>query len=226
LSENKVQEILAELRDVIGGRSRLIDALLPPLIFLISYITLGFQASLAAALITALIFTVIRLRRGQSAVNALGGVIGVLLALTMVLLVDRAEGFFLPGILTGGVTSLLAVVSALVGRPLVAVTSRLARRWPWDWYRHPRVRPAYTEVTWLWALYFGLRTLFQVDLFQEAATGPLALLNLILGWPGTIALLVVSYLYGTWRLQNLGGPSVEEFQSGATPPWDGQRRGF
>jgi hypothetical protein len=51
-------------------------------------------------------------------------------------------------------------------------------------------------------------------------------LNILLGWPATILLLVVSYLYGTWRLQNLSGPSVEEFEQGAKPPWDGQRRGF
>jgi hypothetical protein len=38
--------------------------------------------------------------------------------------------------------------------------------------------------------------------------------------------LIASYLYGTWRLRNLGGPSVEEFKSGAEPPWEGQQRGF
>jgi UPF0716 family protein affecting phage T7 exclusion len=47
-----------------------------------------------------------------------------------------------------------------------------------------------------------------------------------MGWPATIALLVVSYLYGTWRLNRLGGPSVEELQERASPPWEGQQRGF
>ena len=44
--------------------------------------------------------------------------------------------------------------------------------------------------------------------------------------PATMILLIVSYLYGTWRLRNLGGPSVEEFKSGTEPPWEGQQRGF
>jgi len=39
-------------------------------------------------------------------------------------------------------------------------------------------------------------------------------------------LLVVSYLYGIWRLGNLEGPSVEEFKLGQEPPWEGQKRGF
>jgi hypothetical protein len=38
--------------------------------------------------------------------------------------------------------------------------------------------------------------------------------------------LAVSYVYGIWRLRKLGGPGVEEFESGKEPPWDGQTRGF
>ena len=42
----------------------------------------------------------------------------------------------------------------------------------------------------------------------------------------TIALLVLSYLYGTWRLPSLQGPSVEEYRKGVEAPWKSQRRGF
>lgn len=54
----------------------------------------------------------------------------------------------------------------------------------------------------------------------------LALLNLLTGWPAIVLLLIVTYVYGIWRLQNLGGPSVEEFKAGAPPPWQGQKKGF
>jgi len=37
---------------------------------------------------------------------------------------------------------------------------------------------------------------------------------------------VLTYLYGTWRLARLGGPSVLEYKEGAAPPWSGQQRGF
>jgi hypothetical protein len=123
-------------------------------------------------------------------------------------------------------TVLLCLLSVLAGRPMVAWTSYITRRWPLDWYWHPKVRPAYSEVTWLWVVFFGLRLLLQFNLFQEQATGLLAVVNVVTGWPATIVLLIVSYLYGTWRLRNLGGPGVEEFKAGAEPPWTGQRRGF
>lgn len=88
------------------------------------------------------------------------------------------------------------------------------------------MRPAYSQVTWLWVVFFSIRLVLQIVFFREADTGGLALLNVLTGWPATLVLLVASYLYGSWRLGNLGGPSVEEFKAGSPPPWTGQRRGF
>jgi hypothetical protein len=108
----------------------------------------------------------------------------------------------------------------------VAWTSYIARRWPLDWYWHPKARPAYNEVTLAWAVFFAIRLGLQWSLFQEQAAGLLGVVQVVTGWPATIALLVISYLYGSWRLRHLKGPSVEEFKAGAEPPWTGQRRGF
>ena len=63
-------------------------------------------------------------------------------------------------------------------------------------------------------------------LYQQGAAGSLGLIRTVLGWPYTVLLLILSYLYGLWRLGKLGGPSVEEFQAGASEPWEGQKRGF
>jgi hypothetical protein len=127
---------------------------------------------------------------------------------------------------SGAATIFVAVISVVIGRPMVAWTSHLARRWPLAWYWHPRVRPAYSEVTWMWAFFFMLRSLVQYAVLRDGSVEQLALTNLITGWPATIALLVASYLYGVWRLKRLEGPSVEEFKAGAEPPWQGQVKGF
>ena len=226
MKSNKTRELIEEFRTVMTGRGNLVDAVLPPLIFLVANAWLGFEAAMVSALVLAVLFAAWRLIRKQSLWSALGGVGGVLLAILLVRLLGRAEGFFLPGIVTGAGTAVIAILSILIKRPMVAWTSFIARRWPWDWYWHPQVRPAYTEVTWLWAVYFGLRLLLQLNLFQDAAADLLAVFNLILGWPATVILLIVTYLYGSWRLQNLGGPSVEEFKENQPPPWTSQRRGF
>jgi hypothetical protein len=215
-----------EFRLVFTGRSNLIDSIVPPVIFLVVNALLGFQIAIWGSLAVALLITGFRLSRRQSLRYALGGVGGVVLAILVAKLIGRAEGYFLPGMVTGGLTILGCLLSVIVGRPLVAWTSYIARRWPLDWYWHPKVRPAYNEVTLAWAVFFAIRLGLQWSLFQEQAAGLLAVIQVVTGWPATIALLVISYLYGTWRLRHLRGPSVEEFRAGAEPPWTGQRRGF
>ncbi|MEJ2746912.1 MAG: DUF3159 domain-containing protein [Anaerolineae bacterium] len=223
---NKLSEILQELRAVVFSSRSLVDIILPPLLFLLLVNLLGFSYAIWGALSLAVLFVVWRIIRRQSIWTAVGGVVGVLLSLALVQVFNREEGFFLPGILTGIATILLAVGSIIAGKPMVAWTSYLARRWPLNWYWHPRVRPAYTEVTWFWAIFFLLRVGLQLNLFQAAQAEQLAGINLLLGWPATLLLLIFSYLYGTWRLRQLGGPSVAEFQENAPPPWQSQRRGF
>ena len=222
----KAREILEELRMVLMGRSSLLDTLLPPLLFVLLNVIWGVQVAIWASLGLAVLIAAYRLLKRQSLLYALGGAGGVALAAGAAFLLGRAEGFFLPTILSGAVTFLLCLVSVLVGRPLVALTSYVARRWPLNWYWHQKVRPAYSEVTWIWVVFFGLRLLLQFNLFQEQAANLLGVVQFLTGWPATIVLLIASYLYGTWRLRKLGGPSVEEFKADADPPWQGQQRGF
>jgi hypothetical protein len=139
---------------------------------------------------------------------------------------NKEEAYYLPGFITGILTAVICGVSVVVRRPLVAWTSHIVRRWPLGWYWHPKVRPAYGEVTLAWAMFFASKLAVQILLFQEAQASALAAVNVIMGWPATIVLLALSYMYGLWRLGRLQGPSVAEFEAGAEPPWSGQRRGF
>jgi hypothetical protein len=222
MSTNKLNELVEEFRTVLSGRRNLLDSVLPPVLFLLLNALFGFQVAVGGALALALSLTALRLVKGQPPGYALGGLVGVVLALVL----GRAEGYFLRDIITAAGITLAALVSVVVGRPLVAWTSHLARSWPWGWYWHPQVRPAYSEVTLTWAIFFALKALIQWGLLQRETAGFLSIINVILGWPATIVLLVASYLYGTWRLRNLGGPSVEEFEQDAEPPWEGQQQGF
>ena len=226
MKTSKVRELAEEFRLVFTGRSNLIDSIVPPVIFLIVNALLGFQVAMWGSLAVALLITLFRLSRRQPLRYAFGGIGGVVLAILIAQLLGRAEGYFLPGIITGGLTVIGCLLSVIAGRPLVAWTSFIARRWPLAWYWHPKVRPAYNEVTLAWAVFFAIRLGLQWSLFQEQAAGLLGIIQVVTGWPATIALLVISYLYGTWRLRHLRGPSVEEFGAGAEPPWTGQRRGF
>ena len=221
----KGRELLEEFRLVLGNGS-LLDAILPPVIFLIVNSIFGFQAAIWSSLGLAVVIAGLRLGRGQSLLYALAGIGSVGLAISIVWLLGRAVGYFLPNLVSGGMTLALSLVSLIIRRPFVAWTSFIARRWPLDWFWHPKVRPAYTEVTIAWTIFFAARLFWQYSLYQAQAASELAFANALLGWPALIVLLVLSYLYGTWRLQSLNGPSVEEFRKQVPPPWEGQKRGF
>jgi hypothetical protein len=222
----RFREIGQELRTVFAGRGKIIDSLIPPLFFLILNAALGFDFALWAALGSALLIGLWRGFQRQSLVYAFTGLGGVLVAVLIAKFLGSAQGFFLPGLITGSLTAGICLISLIAQRPLAAWSSYLTRRWPLDWYWHPRVRPAYSEVTLAWMLFFSLRLLLQWLLFQRQAAQALGWVQLLTGWPALIVLLIGSYLYGLWRLGNLHGPSVTEFKAGAPPPWQSQKRGF
>ena len=225
-ANSRFQEIKGELQSVLTGRGNWLDTILPPLFFILLNAIFGFNYAVWGALGIAVLFAIYRLIKRQPVRYALGGLGAVLLAVIIASLTGRAEAYFLPGIIIGLITVISCAVSLILKRPLVAFTSYFTRRWPLDWYWHPRVRPAYSEVTLAWAIFFGLRTFLQFELFQDQAASSLGIFQILSGWPATILLLIASYLYGLWRLGNLAGPSVEEFKQGTPPPWEGQKRGF
>ncbi len=224
---SRIKELQEELKSVLSGRgARLLDSFTPLLIFLVANPLFGVNIALLGSLAVADLFAIYRLLRRESLVYALGGLGGVLLAGIFVKLSGSDVGFFLPGLISGGITVVLCTVSVVINRPLVAWTSFIARRRPMGWYWHPKVLPAYNEVTIILAVAFSARLVFEFWLFQQEAVNALGVTKIILGWPFIIILLITTYLYGLWRLDRLEGPSVEEYKTGKEPPWEGQKRGF
>ena len=222
----RLKELRDELQSVILGQRSLLDALGPPLLFVLANLAFGIWPAIGSAIGLALITLILRIDRRQSLRFAWLGLVAVSVAALLAFGLSREEGFFLPGMASGAVLSASCLLSVVVRRPLVAWTSFLARRWPLNWYWHPRVRPAYSEVTMAWFFFFAGRLVIQFVLFQRDATLALGTLNLILGWPAIVLVLAASYVYGIWRLRRLGGPSVQEFREGRPPPWASQKRGF
>lgn len=220
------RELLDELKSVLAGQSALLDSILPPLIFLLANVLFDFQAAMAASLAVGAGIAVMRLIRGHKIWYALGGLGAAGLAIGLRYLFNSEAALFLPTLISGGLTTLALLVSLLIKRPAVAFTSALTRRWPLAWYWHPKVRPAYAEVTAFWVIFSSFKLAGQLILYSRGDAAGLALFNLVSGWPALIILLIISYLYGLRRLKNLQGPSVEEFETGQAPPWQGQQRGF
>lgn len=224
---NKLRELYEEFSTVFSGRgANVLDSVAPLFIFLVVNPWLGVNIALLGAIGAAALIALYRILKQGSVKYAIGGVVGAVLAAVFVKLSGSEAGFFLPGLITDALTVAISIVSVLINRPLAAWSSVITRRWPMDWYWHPRVLPAYNEVTMLWAFAFAGRLLLQYWFYQQEAIGILSTIKVFLGWPFIVSLLAISYLYGVWRLNNLQGPSTEEFKLGKAPPWEGQKRGF
>jgi hypothetical protein len=220
----KSHEIGEELKSVLSGRT--MDAVLPPLVFVIMNGVFSLEVAVLAAIGLAILLTGVRLIRRQSWYYALGGLLAVVLAAGLAWITRDATRYFLPAIISSALLVLMTLVSLVMRKPLAAWLSHLTRGWPLDWFWRKDVKPAYQEVTWMWALLLVSRLAVQVVLYQRGDVAALGWANIVLGWPVTIGVLVLSYIYGIWRLRKIGGPGVHEFREGKAPPWEGQTRGF
>jgi len=224
---NKLKELWDELKIVFSGRGpSILDALIPLLVYIIvsRFIDLNLTVLISVAAAGAIMFY--RLIKKQSLAFAAGGAGSALFAAFFAYLSGSASGYFLPGFISGGLTIAGCFLSVFIKRPLAAYSSMLTRRWPAKWYWHPQVLPAYREVTLFWGMLFGIPLAFELFFFSQNEIDALGTVRLVMGWPYTVLVLIVSYLYGQKRLAKLAGPSVTEFKSDAQPPWSGQRKGF
>lgn len=199
-------------RDLLTNRNVVVDTVLPPLLFAAANGVGGLVVAVTAALGLSFGLVVWRLLRHDRLLYALSGLGGVLLGVAFAGYARTASGFFVPGIVTNVLFGLAAVGSVLVRRPLVALISAAIYRWPIDWYWHPQVRPAYSEITWAWAaLYLGKAAL-QAFLVVREEVAWLAVARVVTGWPAFALLLLATYAYVNRRLAALGGPSVDEWR--------------
>ncbi len=222
----KINELLQEFRTVFSGRTNAADTIIPPLLYALVNLLAGLVPATLSALVLAAILTVLRIVRKQTWLYAFSGLVLSVLAAGLDWYTQNAASFFLPDLLSSGTLLAVALLSILAGKPLAAWSSHLTRAWPRTWYWLPNICPAYTEVTWMWAAFIAARLAAQYTLYQQGNASLLGWANVLLGWPVTVVVLVISYLYGIWRLAKLGGPSVEEFLSRQPAPWKGQKRGF
>ena len=217
-------ELIEELTSVLSGKT--LDAIIPPLLFVLLNNMVSLNYSIIGALGVATFLGIIRSMKKQKAFYALTGWLGVALAGGFALLANNATNYFLPGIISNVVFVLAILISLMIGKPMAALASHLTRGWTLQWFWRDDIKPAYREVTWMWLTLILMRTLLQIYLFLQDSVVELVWVNTLLGLPFTIFILLLSYIYGLWRLKRLKGPGIEEFNDQKQPPYKGQTRGF
>lgn len=223
-----MKQVLIDLIDEVKSftKGKTIDAILPPIVYVIGNRWFGLEIGIILAIIFALGLAIRRLIKKQTFLYALGGMTGVIIASGFAYLAGNAANYFLPRVISSVFLFLLSVVSLIIGKPIAAMASHITRGWTFDWFLRKDIKPAYTEVTIAWALLFLTRMVLQITLLRKASIVDVGLANILLGFPATFTVLMLTYIYGIWRLRKLKGPGVYEFMEGKEPPWMGQTKGF
>lgn len=220
----KKNDLLQEIQFFTRGKT--FDALIPPLIFGATNQLAQLNTAILAAILVATFNVFYRIIRGDKKVYALGGLLAVIAAGGYSWFTQDPRSYFLATFISSGILAIGSVLLLFFNKPLALLLSHLSRGWPIKWYFRKDIFPAYFEVSIIWSLLLLLRLAVRYFIYTQQTALIIAISNLLLGWPLNVGVLVLSYIYGIWRLRRLKGPSVEEFIQNKPSPWKGQTKGF
>lgn len=204
-------------------KSKTIDSLIPPILFVSLDSLFNLNIAIVFSIAFSLVILIYRIIRKENVVYALIGFFMLSFASLLAVLTNNPNSYFLPDLITNVILVLLSAVLLIIKRPLAAYASHLMRSWPLEWYLRDDVRPAYTEVSIFWLIFFIFKTGAQIMIIFYSN---LVILNLFLGIPFTIIIVGISYIYGLIRLKQLHGPSINEYKHDKPAPWKSQTKGF
>jgi hypothetical protein len=184
------------LVESIGGWRGVVDSGLPVVVFVAVNAAAGLRAAIWAAVGAGVVLSVLRLIRKESVQQALSGFFGVLIAAFIAHRTGEAKGYFLLGIWASFAYATVFLVSILARWPLVGVIWEYVdgRGIGTAWRKDRRLMRVYTLCTVVWVLVFLARGLVQHYLYDQDATGWLAVARLAMGYPFTIGAVAVSVL--------------------------------
>ncbi|QHC66721.1 DUF3159 domain-containing protein [Rathayibacter oskolensis] len=178
-----------------GGVRGILEAVVPGVAFVLLFTVTGeLVLSLVASVGMAVLFTVARILGRTPVIQAVGGLLGVVVSAALALLTGRAVDNFVPGLITNLAYGLVFLVSVLVRWPLIGVAAGYLMGDGTAWRDDRRKRRLFSVLTLAWAGLFLLRLAVQYPLFLAEDTTALGTWKLILGLPLYAPLLVLTVL--------------------------------
>jgi hypothetical protein len=192
-----VPERQSTLLEQMGGPMGFVYSAVPVAVFVAANAFLSLTVTIIVSVALGLAITGYRLLRGERFSLAVGGLLGLALAIGIVALTGSARDFFVVGIWTYLVAFVVALGSVLVRRPLSGLVWNLVHGGTHDWRADRGVLRAHDVATLAAAAVSGARFGVQQWLYVSDETGWLGVARIAMGWPLTIlAALVVVW---AWR---------------------------
>ncbi|HEY0576318.1 MAG TPA: DUF3159 domain-containing protein [Pseudonocardia sp.] len=170
------------LTDVLGGRTGALDAGIPAVAFVTAWAAAGAVLSsgadqrgsssaavlwgAGAAFLAGLVLAGVRLARGKRPAGVALGLLGVVVAASIVLYTGRAADFFLLQIASNAASALVWVASIAVRWPLLGVIVGLGLGQKTRWRADPDLVRGYSRASWVWAVQYLVRLAVFIPLYR------------------------------------------------------------
>jgi hypothetical protein len=183
------------LLSAMGGIRGLVEAVLPGLVFLVTYtLTRDLITSLVAPILIGIVMAGLRIAARQTVTQAVGGLVGIGISAVLALLSGKAEDFYLSGFWINGAYGAALGISIIVGWPLIGLAVGFLVGDGVNWRSDPSKRRVLTLLTALWAAMFILRLAVELPLYYSGNVAWLGATKLLMGIPLYAPLLIVSWL--------------------------------
>lgn len=200
----------ATLLTAMGGVRGIVESILPGLLFLVTYtVTRNLWWSVAAPVVIALVFVVIRIVRRQPLTTSIAGLAGIVISAAIALLLNKPEANFIPGFFINAGILLVTLVTLAVRRPLIGVVASLLLSDP-EWRSDPAQRRVAYIATWFWVGLAVIRLGVELPLYFAGDTSALAAARLITGVP-----LYAVVLWLTWLVMRTAWTAPERVEDEA-----------
>lgn len=168
----------------IGGWRGLLESVLPSAVFLVAFIaTQDLWGAGIASVAVAAVFSVARLVQRQSPVQALAGLVAVVLCVVVALNTGEARDYYLWGFVTNAAYIVALSVSVFVGWPLLGLVYGMVRNEGLQWRDQAGRRRRYALATWILVGALALRLVVQVPLYLADLLTALGTARLVMGLP-------------------------------------------
>ena len=125
-----MKQVLKDLVDEVKNftKGKTIDAIFPPIVYVIGNRFFDLKWGILLALILAGILAIKRILKKENFLYAILGMGGVLIASGFAYLAGNAANYFLPRVITSGFFFLVALGSLIIGKPMAALASHIDRK--------------------------------------------------------------------------------------------------
>ena len=193
-----------DLLTAVGGVRGILEALLPGLVFLVTYSVLTSFAgwdtqaalvpSLAASVGLAVVFTIVRIATKGQATQAIAGLVGVLASAALALWTGNARDNYVLGFFTNAAYALGLLISLLVRWPALGLIIGFLMGDGVAWRDDKRKYRAAQFLTLVWIGLFVARLVVQVPLYLVDNVEALGATRLLMGVPLYALVLVFTWL--------------------------------